>query len=99
MMCDGLEWCRTYAAENYHLHPFQQRDLFKSAVGTVPNPALDILVQQGVPYEFQVAAKNLVSFQSFSEVLHSHLPTKTVHTFVSSLFDEIVAAGLRAYET
>ena len=59
-MCDRLEWCRTYAAENYHLHHFQQRDLFKSAVGTVPNPALDILVQQGVPYEFQVAAKTLV---------------------------------------
>jgi hypothetical protein len=63
-MVDGLEWYRTFVADNFHLHHFQQEPVFSSASDGTYNPAADLILAQELPYRVKVATMNLMSLQS-----------------------------------
>ena len=94
MMCDGLEWCRTSTAENFHLHHFQQKDLFARAAGRVPNDAAELLLRQQVSYDLHVAIRNLVAFQAFTNMLHERMQTGSVAQMVEENFGPQAGAAL-----
>lgn len=98
VMADGLEWCRTFAAENYHLHHFHQEPLFEGAVDWVYSPIADFLVPE-LPFGLKVATKNLVSFQSFMAGITPLIPNKTVHELVARNFGKDAGEALQAVET
>ncbi len=75
MMCDGLEWCRTLAADNFHLHHFQHKDLFVDPEYYKGKPAAEFMIEgTTLNYPTSVAVRNLLSLQAFTETLHARLP-------------------------
>jgi queuine/archaeosine tRNA-ribosyltransferase len=97
MMCDGLEWCRTFAADNFHLHHFQQKDVFADPELQVGNPLAEfVLSNVENNYPTAVAVRNLLSFQSFTRHLHSRLNKRQVHEFISENFGGV--AGKAVWE-
>jgi hypothetical protein len=97
-MADGLEWYRTFVAEDFHLHHFQQEPVFASASGRTYNPAADLILAQELPYRVKVATMNLMSLQTFSSELAPRLQTKTVHELVTEMFGQKAGAELREVE-
>jgi hypothetical protein len=80
MMCDGLEWCRTLAADNFHLHHFQQRDFFVDPEYYKHNPIAEFLIEGAtLNYPTSVAVRNLLGFQAFTHSLHSRLSVALDH--------------------
>jgi hypothetical protein len=98
-MADGLEWYRTFAASNFHLHHFQQEPLFGSASGGTYNPTADLILSLDVPYRVKVATRNLMSFQTFMAGLAPRLLDRTVHKLVTKNFGKKAGTALRAVET
>jgi|HubBroStandDraft_3_1064219.scaffolds.fasta_scaffold05736_5 queuine/archaeosine tRNA-ribosyltransferase len=99
MMCDGLEWCRTFAAENFHLHHFQQKDIFADPGLYIGDPLLESVMREVEDdYPTAVAVRNLLSFQSFTRNLHSRLSEKTVHEFVDKNFGGTAGRAIREFE-
>lgn len=98
MMCDGLEWCRTLAADNFHLHHFQQKDVFADPGYHTGNPVAEALVNGDLDYRTAVAVRNLLSFQAFIRDIHSRLRDKKVHEFVSRFFGDNAGNAVLAFE-
>jgi hypothetical protein len=97
-LVDGLEWYRTFVADNFHLHHFQQEPVFLSARQGTYNPTADLILAQDLPYRLKVATMNLVSLQTFSSELLQKLQEKTVHRLIAARFGEKAGAELRELE-
>jgi hypothetical protein len=97
-MADGLEWYRTFVADNFHLHHFQQEPIFASACGRTYNPAADLILAQELPYRVKVATMNLMSLQTFSSELMSRLQNQTVHKLVTEMFGKKAGTELQRVE-
>ena len=97
-MADGLEWYRTFVADDFHLHHFQQEPVFGSACGRTYNPAADLILAQELPYRVKVATINLMSLQTFSSELVARLQTQTVHELVMEMFGKKAGAELQEVE-
>lgn len=96
-MCDGLEWCRTLAADNFHLHHFQQKDLFVDRDYYRGNPVAEFIMESGAPnYASTVAVRNLLSFQQFTQALHDRLSKGTVEAFIRELFGDKAGDAIQA---
>src|SRR5262249_27337997 len=98
-MCDGLEWCRTYAAENFHLHHFQHKELFVDAARYSTNPAVDVILSEDVPYPVAAASRNLLNFQKFATELQSHLAAGSVPDFVEQLYGHTAGLAVRRIQS
>jgi hypothetical protein len=97
-MVDGLEWYRTFVADNFHLHHFQQEPVFPSARKDTYNPVADLILTQEFPYRVKVATLNLMSLQTFSSELLPRLQERTVHELVTRFFGKMAGAELRERE-
>jgi hypothetical protein len=98
-MCDGLEWCRTLAADNFHLHHFQHKDLFADPEYYKGNPAAEFMIEgTTLNYPTSVAVRNLLSFQAFTQFLHARLNQHTVHEFVREHFGNMAGEAIRTLE-
>jgi hypothetical protein len=97
-MVDGLEWYRTFVAENFHLHHFQHEPVFLSACAGTYNPIADLILAQDLPYRLKVATMNLVSLQTFSSEVLQRLPTNTVHELITRVFGDRAGTALRGLE-
>jgi hypothetical protein len=96
-MCDGLEWCRTLTADNFHLHHFQQKDLFVDNDYYKGNPVAEFIVESGKPnYASTVAVRNLLSFQKFTQSLQARLGQHTVEAFIRDLFGDRAGDAIKA---
>lgn len=99
MMCDGLEWCRTLAADNFHLHHFQHKDLFVDPEYYKGNPAAEFMIEgTTLNYPTSVAVRNLLSFQAFTQSLHARLNQRTVHEFVREHFGNMAGEAIWTLE-
>ncbi len=99
-MCDGLEWCRTVAADNFHLHHFQHKDLFVDRDYYRGNPIAEFIMESGTPnYASTVLVRNLLSFQSFTVSLRIHLNQRTVEAFIRELFGDKAGDAIQAIAT
>jgi len=99
MMCDGLEWCRTFAADNFHLHHFQQKDVFADPGLYIGNPLAEFVIREVEHnYPTAVAVRNLLSFQSFTRHLHARLGQRKVHEFVGENFGGTAGDAVRELE-
>jgi hypothetical protein len=85
-MADGLEWYRTFVADNFHLHHFQHEPVIPSASAGTYNPTADLILGQELPYRLKTATMNLVSLQTFSSELLRRLQSRTVHELVRNVF-------------
>jgi hypothetical protein len=97
-LVDGLEWYRTFVADNFHLHHFQQEPIFISAREGSYNPTADLILAQDLPYRLKVATMNLVSLQTFSSQLLQYLQEGKVHELIAERFGEKAGAKLRELE-
>ena len=98
-MCDGLEWCRTLTADNFHLHHFQQKDLFVDQDYYRGNPIAEFIMESAQPnYASIVAVRNLLSFQTFTQSLHQRLNQRTVEDFIRENFGNRAGDAIRALE-
>jgi queuine/archaeosine tRNA-ribosyltransferase len=98
-MFDGLEWCRTLAADNFHLHHFQQRDLFVDPGHHIGNPIAEFMITDAhLDYPATVAVRNLLSFQAFTRRLHSQLRQRSVQEFVRENFGDTAGDAVGALE-
>ena len=96
-MCDGLEWCRTLTADNFHLHHFQQKELFVDRDYYRGHPVAEFIMESGLPnYASSVAVRNLLSFASFTRSLHECLNQDTLATFVRGLFGDKAGDAIQA---
>ena len=99
MICDGLEWCRTLAADNFHLHHFQQKDIFADPGHHLGNPIAEFLVgEMKLDYPTAVAVRNLMCFQAFTRDLHHRLGQRSVHEFVTKHFGSLAGNAVRELE-
>jgi hypothetical protein len=99
-MCDGLEWCRTLTADNFHLHHFQQKELFVDPDYYRGNPIAEFIMESAQPnYASIVAVRNLLSFQTFTQSLHQRLNQRTVENFIRDNFGNRAGDAIRALET
>jgi queuine/archaeosine tRNA-ribosyltransferase len=98
IMCDGLEWCRTYAATNFHLHHFQQRDLFPRLEDAFDSPISDLIFGTSLPYQTTAAGHNLLNFQVFANEIQGRLGRRTVHELVSANFGTLAGDAVRTLE-
>src|SRR6202043_1601870 len=90
VMCDGLEWCRTFAADHFHLHHFQHKDIFQDPGYYIGNSVAEFILTEGnANYQTAVAIRNLFSFQEFTRNLHSRLDARRVHEFVRENFGDM----------
>jgi hypothetical protein len=96
-MCDGLEWCRTYAAENFHLHHTQQCRLFSDSL-VRQHPAGELILGGGLSYSVEVAARNLLTQSVFVDCVQKRLPHRNVHELVNTHFGVSAGDALRAIE-
>ncbi len=98
-MCDGLEWCRTLTADNFHLHHFQQKDLFVDPDYYKGNPIAEFIMESAKPnYASMVAVRNLLRFQTFTQSLHERLNQHTVEDFIRDHFGYRAGDAIRALE-
>jgi hypothetical protein len=97
-MADGLEWYRTFVADNFHLHHFQQEPVFASACGRTYNPAADLILAQELPYRVKVATMNLMSLQTFSSELILRLQSQTVYELIGEMFGRKAGTELQGVE-
>jgi hypothetical protein len=99
MMCDGLEWCRTFAADNFHLHHFQQAGLFIDPDHYAQNAIAELILEEAhLDYRTTVSALNLLTLQNFTNSLHVRLRQRTVNEFVRQHFGETAGAAVRTLE-
>jgi hypothetical protein len=99
IMCDGLEWCRTYAAANFHLHHFQQQELFTDPRQEFGNPMWELISGAGLPYHTAAAGHNLLNFQLFKNNLQDRLNERTVHDFISKNYGALAGEAILALES
>jgi len=99
-MCDGLEWCRTFAAADFHLHHFQHKDLFADPNYYSRNPVAEYIFRETqLDYQTQVAVRNLLSFQVFADDLQNRLEQFSINEFVRSCFGDTAGDAVRMLET
>ncbi|MBZ0262266.1 MAG: bifunctional adenosylcobinamide kinase/adenosylcobinamide-phosphate guanylyltransferase [Hyphomicrobiales bacterium] len=92
---DGLEWCRTCIASDFHLHHFQHQELFNAPPDDVPNITADYLLTKDFPYQAHLAIRNLKAIQSYSNELQTHLGSNSFPGFVEGYFGK---TALEAFE-
>ena len=98
-MCDGLEWCRTLTADNFHLHHFQQKDLFVGQDYYKGNPIAEFIMESAkLNYASMVAVRNLLSFQTFTQCLHERLNQHAVEDFIRNNFGDTAGDAIRTLE-
>lgn len=98
-MADGLEWYRTYAANNFHLHHFQQEPLFENGSADAPyNPNASWILSLDVPYRVKVATLNLMTMQAFMASLAPRLEAKTVNELITKFFGKKAGIAMQAVE-
>jgi hypothetical protein len=98
-MCDGLEWCRTLTADNFHLHHFQQKDVFADPMHHLGNGIAEFMVEQAdINYKTAVAIRNLFSCQAFARSVHGRLQTRNVHEFIAQHFGQMAGDAIRTLE-
>lgn len=95
-LCDGLEWCRTYANDDFHLHHFQQMNEF--GTGTKPQnlPGTFLSELRDLPYAIRVAINNLGRIQQFTAALSEARKQNSVKELVEKYFGLSVAAAVQA---
>jgi hypothetical protein len=98
-MCDGLEWCRTLTADNFHLHHFQQKELFVDQDYYKGNPIAEFIMESAQPnYASIVAVRNLLKLQTFTQTLHQRLNQRTVENFIRDNFGDRAGDAIRTLE-
>lgn len=97
-MVDGLEWYRTFVADNFHLHHFQHEPVFSGAQDGTYNPVADMILAQDLPYRVKVATMNLMSLQTFSSELIARLKSRSVHELVAKSFGKKAGNELQGLE-
>ena len=85
-LCDGLEWCRTLTAGKFHLHHFQQLDLFDVPTAALLNPAADVLLAAEIAYAARVAVRNLIALQVFHIEMQERIRAGELMEWISDLF-------------
>jgi hypothetical protein len=99
-MCDGLEWCRTFAAANFHLHHFQQKDLFTDPNYYNRNPVAEYIFNETqLDYQTQVAVRNLLSFQVFVDDLQNRVEQFSINEFVRACFGDVAGDVVQGLES
>jgi hypothetical protein len=99
VMCDGLEWCRTFAADHFHLHHFQHRDVFEDPGYHLGNPVAEFIISEaGLSYPTSVAVRNLLSFQAFTRSLHARLNNRSVNELIRDHFGRVAGEAARVLE-
>ncbi len=95
-MMDGLEWCRTVvAADNTHLHHFQQLELFEGGIDSIdPNAAW--FYGQMKNYTLRTAIHNLVLFRLFIENLRKSIRNGSVEEFLVTRYGTGTIRALEA---
>jgi hypothetical protein len=94
-MADGLEWCRTLVGPNFHLHHFQQLDVFAEPENVVNNSAAELIRDMaGAPYLTKVMARNLHAMQGFTSLLATAIKEDSVAEFVGKNFGPAAVAAL-----
>jgi hypothetical protein len=91
---DGLEWYRTCFSSDFHLHHFQQGELFDPPADDPPNLSADWLLEQDLPYPHKLAVRNLKALQSYTNQLQISAEAKRIHDFVSSHFGDKASQSL-----
>jgi queuine/archaeosine tRNA-ribosyltransferase len=82
---DGLEWCRTLVSSDFHLHHFQQDDVFHKV--DFENEEHKWLAEKlNEQYPIRVAIQNLNALQSFTAKFRNSLEDKTVDNFIKGCF-------------
>lgn len=97
-MADGLEWYRTFVADNFHLHHFQQEPVFSGANDGTYNPTAELFLDQDLPYRVKIAMMNLMSLQTFASALTPRLQNRTVHELVTKQFGRKAGSELLVLE-
>lgn len=97
-MADGLEWYRTFVADNFHLHHFQQEPVFLNASEGTLNPTAELILNEQLPYRVKVATLNLLSLQTFSSQLSPRIKNRTVHELVQKSYGKKAGAQLQGLE-
>jgi hypothetical protein len=99
LMADGLEWYRTYAADNFHLHHFHQEPVFENGSAGAPyNPDATWILSLDVPYRVKVATLNLMTLQAFTVGLIANLQQRTVSKWITEAFGKKAGAAMQAAE-
>jgi hypothetical protein len=90
---DGLEWCRTFIDERFHLHHFQQGDLFDFA--DFESQGHEWLANKfRGQYPIRVAIQNLSALQNFSSKLRAAIESNSVVELIRKYYGERAAAAL-----
>jgi hypothetical protein len=98
-MADGLEWYRTFVAENFHLHHFQHEPIILPAKSNeVYNPMASLILSENLSYPLKAATLNLMSLQAFSHSFNASLKAKSVSKFVEKCFGGKAGDKLRELE-
>lgn len=97
-MADGLEWYRTFVADNFHLHHFQQQPVLASAGEATNNPTAELILSKRLPYRVKVATLNLMSLQAFSAELSPRVRERTVHQLVQKSYGKHAGSELQELE-
>lgn len=69
-MTDGLEWCRTLVGPDFHLHHFQQSDLFAEPKSDIYNSAVEVIRESAKGhYLAHTLTRNLHALQYFQRLV------------------------------
>lgn len=84
---DGLEWCRVFADDSFHLHHFQHAEFYGSK--SFQSPSVEKLISgAGMNYIMLALTKNLNSLQLFSNELRESINNSTQASFVGAHFGQ-----------
>ena len=82
------------------LHHFQHKDLFADPDYYRRNPIAEYIFKETqLDYPTQVAVRNLLSFQAFTDDIQNRLDKFSVNEFVRSYFGEVAGEAVRTLET
>lgn len=98
-MVDGLEWCRTVVAPDFHLHHFQHLDAFKGVEPDLSSPMFDFFSGSiTLPYSARVALSNLYRIKLYTDSLHESLLCRDVSRLVREYFGSVAGDQLKILE-
>ncbi|TIW18992.1 MAG: hypothetical protein E5V81_16655 [Mesorhizobium sp.] len=91
-MADGLEWCRTLVGPQFHLHHFQQAELFPEPENTVYNPMAELIRDEVDSYQTRTLARNLHALQGYAQQVAGAIKAGSMKDFVRANFGPDAAA-------
>ncbi|TPN75447.1 hypothetical protein FJ987_29740 [Mesorhizobium sp. CU2] len=91
-MADGLEWCRTLVGPQFHLHHFQQAELFPQPENAVYNPMAELIRDEVDSYQTKTLARNLHALQGFAQQVSGAIRAGSMKDFVNANFGPDAAA-------